>query len=205
LGPNGKRGERARPVPRFASWELTFFNKDAEKAGTGDLLVIEDHPTTMRKSSFYKRRAVWLAIMFLLLTTALVSYSMFDLGKGLTGTEDYIVVETLLLPGIFSLLFAYVYFRMSFRDYPIHFYGRGVVIFGSKRGTPGFFEWTFWKHYRWMHYGSLGKVLVVGNRPNALSLIIDLDDLFHITVLPSMEGFDEVLRTVKRDLKEWGG
>jgi hypothetical protein len=205
LDPDGRKGARAPLVPRFAPGDLRFIGRDTERAGTGELLAIEDDRTASRKSSFYKRRALGLFLSALILFLALIAYVGSDIGSGLTGAVDYAIIEALLMPGFFALAFAIVYVRMGHRVDHMHFYENGVVMFGSKRGTPGFFAWTFWKHYRWIQHRSLGKVLVVGDRPSRVSLLMEFDDMFHVTILPSMEGFEDVLRAVRRDLREWGG
>ena len=205
MDPDGKKGERAPLVPRFAPGDLRFIGKGADEKGTGELLAIEDDRTASRKCSSYKRRALGLFLSALILFLALIAYVASDIGRGLPGAVDYIIIEALLMPGFFALVFAFVYTRMGLRVDHMHFYENGVVMFGSKRGTPGFFAWTHWKHYRWIQHRSLGKVLVVGDRPSPVSLLMELDDMFHVTILPSMEGFDDVLRAVRRDLREWGG
>jgi len=205
LDPDSNTGARAPLVPRFAQESLRFIGKGSQEKGTGELLAIEDDRTASRKTSFYKRRALLLFLLVLLLFLALYAAFSSDIGRGPTGAREYIIVEALLMPLIFAILFTVVYLRMGSRVHHLHFYENGVVMFGSKWNTPGFFAWTFWKHYRWIEHLSLGKVLVVGDRPNLMSLLMEFDDMFHVTILPSMEGYDDVLRVVRRDLKEWGG
>jgi len=205
LDPDGRKGDRALLVPRFLLGDLRFISRDSDKSGMGELLAIEDDLISSKKCSYYKRRALRLFLSALILFPVLIAYLGLGIGRGLNGTVDYIIIEALLLPGIFAVVFAITYIRMGRKVDQLHFYEKGVVMFGSKRRTPGFFAWTFWKHYRWIQHGFLGKVLVVGDRPSPGSLLMEFDDMFHVTIMPSMAGFDDVLRDVRRDLKEWNG
>jgi hypothetical protein len=205
LVPSGRKDGRAPLVPRFALEELRFLNKGAKEMGTGELLAIEDPATVSKKASLYKWRAVKLLLAFVVLVISLAIFYLLDLGKGMTGTGITSIVYALMVPCMISGLFAYAYTRMALSVRPTHFYERGVVLFSAKRGTPEFYGWTFWKHYRWISHGRLGKVLIVGDRPSSLSLVVELDDMLHVDILQSMEGFDDVLGVVRRILKEWGG